>query len=66
MHSPKEFFLDVMGVDGDYPHTVLLTHDVAFRRENEREPFGELITTKEGKTILRIGAVMEDGIKVIV
>lgn len=64
VHS-KEFFLSVFDL-GDYPHTLLLSHDLKLYRKNEREPFGEIVTTVSGKTILRIGATFEDGIKVVV
>ena len=68
MQSAKEHLLYLMlDDDTDCPDVnILLTHDVAFQRKGETKPFGELVTEKDGSTVLRIGAVYQDGIKVIV
>lgn len=64
--SAKEFFISVLGLDNKYSHTLLITHDITLQRKNEREPFGELVTTPSGKVVLRIGAVDGNGVKLIV
>lgn len=64
MSHAKEHFLSILGLENDgYNLSLLLTHDLMLQRKDESEPFGELIT-KGNKVILRIGAVLEDGITV--
>lgn len=66
MNCSKEFFLYCLGGElGNYQHNTLLAYDLALYHKNDVEPFGELVT-KDGKTILRIGDVDSDGMKVIV
>ena len=54
----------MLGINDFNP--AILVHNVKLQRPNEREPFGEIVTLNNGKTVLRVGAVYEDGIKVIV
>jgi len=65
MRSSKEVFLSVIGVEDDYPSSILLDNDLVLQRKDEREPFGELFT-RDGHTTLRVGAVYEDGIKILI
>lgn len=64
MQNTKEYFLSMLGINDFNP--AILVHNVKLQRPNEREPFGEIVTLKNGKTVLRVGATYEDGIKVIV
>lgn len=63
MRNSKEFFLSTLGVNIE---PELSQFHIVFKRPNEFKPFGELVTTKDGKTVLRVGAVYEDGITVVV
>ena len=63
MRNSKEFFLSALGV---VVEPELSQFHLVFKRPNEFKPFGELFTSKNGKTILRVGAVYEDGVTVIV
>lgn len=63
MQTAKEFFLSALGIDNI--NYTLLTNNLKLQRKNEREPFGEIVTTEKG-TIFRVGAVYENGIKVII
>lgn len=65
MRSSKEVFLSVIGVEDDYPTSILLDNDLLLQRKDEREPFGELIT-RDGHTILRVGVVNNDGVKILI
>lgn len=66
MNCSKEFFLGCLGgLMGEYPHTTLLTHDLALYHKNDDKPFGELIT-RGGRTVLRVGDLDSEGIKVII
>lgn len=66
MNCSRDFFIGCLGGGlEDYPHDILLTNDLALFHKNDIKPFGELIFRK-GKTILRIGDVDTNGIKVIV
>lgn len=63
MRNSKEFFLSTLGVSIE---PELSQFHIVFKRPNEFKPFGELVTTKDGKTVLRVGAAYEDGITVVV
>ncbi len=49
MRNSKEFFLSTLGVNIE---PELSQFHIVFKRPNEFKPFGELVTTKDGKTVL--------------
>lgn len=63
MTSSKSFFLKLLGIDESSTN---ILHNLKLQRLGEREPFGELVTRKDGRSILRFGAIMEDGITTFV
>lgn len=64
MQNSKEFFLSTLGIDYDW--TMLAAHDLLLQRKNEKEPFGEIVTTNSGRVILRVGDAYENGVKVLI
>lgn len=67
MPHPKEFFLSVLGIRGQYSMNVLLSNDLILQHKNEKEPFGELFTEKNGEVVLRVGKVdSSKGVLIIV
>ena len=57
MHSSREYFLSVLGVDQNY--ATLSANNVLIRRKNERTPFAEIVNVK-GQTVLRVGPDIQD------
>jgi hypothetical protein len=63
MSSSKSFFLQLLGIDESSTN---ILHNLVLQRVGEKEPFGEIVTRKDGRSVLRFGAVMEDGITTFV
>lgn len=63
MQSAKDFFLSTLGADVP---TTMVHHDILVQRVNESEPFGQIHTCKDGRTVLRVGSDLGDGVKVVI
>ncbi len=57
--SYRNYLLDTFGISNNY--AAFFNADIKLQRETEKEPFGEIVTDKSGKTILRVGQVLTKG-----
>ena len=55
----RNYLLDTFGISNEY--TAVVNSDIKLEREKDTEPFGEIVTDKKARTILRVGQVLSKG-----
>lgn len=55
----RHSLLEIFGIEQDF--TALSNSDVRLENEKSCEPFGEITTDTQGKTVLRVGQVLTQG-----
>ena len=58
MISFKNSLFDIFGIE----EGMVNDPDVLLQHESEREPFGEILTTETGHTVLRVGQLETKGL----
>ena len=58
MISFKNSLFDIFGIE----EGSINDPDVILQHENEREPFGEILTTEKGHVVLRVGQLEQKGV----
>lgn len=59
MSSYRHQLLETFGLDDDF--SAIGTPDIKLKNMDDPEPFGEIVTTEKGKTVLRVGQVLSRG-----
>lgn len=59
MFSYRNYLLDTFGIEDEY--TAIVNSDIKLQKDDDCEPFGEIVTDKQGKTTLRVGNVLSKG-----
>lgn len=59
MFSFRNYLLETFGIEDEY--TALTNQNVVLMNPDEDEPFAEIVTNPNGKTVLRVGQVMSRG-----
>ncbi len=52
----RNYLLRTFGIENEY--TAIVNADIRLQRDREDKPFGEIVTDRKGKAILRIGQTL--------
>lgn len=54
----RSYLLEIFGIQNEY--AAAISPNLRLKNRSESEPFGEIVTRKDGKTVLRVGRTDTD------
>lgn len=59
IHHYRNYLMETFGIERDF--AAIISSEIRLKKSNESEPFGEIYTKENGKTVLRVGGTQTDG-----
>lgn len=59
IYNYRSFLLETFGIEREY--AAVFCSEIRLKNRLSHEPFGEIYTKKNGKTVLRVGGTQTDG-----
>lgn len=58
-HHYRGYLLEVFGIDREF--AAIISSEIRLKNRSDNEPFGEIYTKSDGKSVLRVGGTQTDG-----